>query len=282
VAVARDRAWEEAEPSFRRLAGLAPDRAAAAAVRRAAADEEHREVLVRYVANLGGAGELDAARAWAKDADATVRFFGAWILVRHGERSRREGVDEVLALLRDADGWRRRDAVLDDLLATGDGAALAYVEAAADPTKPEGSHPSLFLLQRRALAGDATALDRVVAALEGQGLPILEETPGDAETAGAAWFDADVRTPDAVARRVADWVPDDVDVAPGTRLAPWPRGDDPESRAKSAGITAAFAAWLREQAALLRAGKATAIQRTPAPRLWGSWGWISSGWVRRM
>ena len=168
-AVATRAPWKEADPALRRLAPLAPERAADAAARRAATDPEHRQALVRFVACLGGKGQVAEARAWAKEEDRTTRFLASWILLRHGNRAAREGLDALLAHLREGDGWKMRDAVLDDLIESGDAVARAYLEAAANPQVPEGAHASLFLLQRRILTGDAAALARVLDAVDGKG-----------------------------------------------------------------------------------------------------------------
>ncbi len=265
-AVATGKPWEEANVALRSLAALAPDRGSAAAAQRAATDAEHRADLVRLVADLGGAGQLSEARAWVGDADPTIRFMGAWILLRHGDKAAREGIDAVLDRLRADDGWRLRDAVVDDLWASGDAAARAYVEAAARAEGPE-SNVSLFLLQRRVLAGDEHALARVLDALEGRGLPLLRVTPGD----DPRDLNSPLEDADSVAAYVLAW-------RPGDHRWPLQKVED----AEKARIRKEVTAWLRAQGEAIRAGRPSEIERMDAPRLRGAWGWISSGWIRRL
>ncbi|MBL9088885.1 MAG: hypothetical protein JNM10_17230 [Planctomycetia bacterium] len=268
-AVATTKPWEQAEHALRRLARSDPPRAARAAAGRAVEDAEHRAALVRLVANLGGEGHVTEAREWAKSDDPATRFLASWILVRHGDRASREGLDLMLAHLRSPEGWRLRDAVLDDLLATNDPAAQQYVDAASDPTIPDGAHPSLFLLQRRALRGDAAAIQRVLDALGGATPTLLAKTPGD----DPYGFDSTLDKPDEIAWALLSW-----------RAAPpeWSSEEGPEGQATRARARASLETWLRAQADAIRSGRPTEIRRSDAPRLWGAWGWISTGWVRQI
>ena len=186
--------------------------------------------------------------------------------VCHERRAAERGKESDFARLRSADGWRLRDAVLDDLWASADPAARAYVVAAGTASKPEGARPSLFLLQRRVLAGDAAALARVLDALAGRGLPLLRVSPGDTERDRPD----ELGDADRVAGELLGW-------RPGAERWPTGKGDD----ADRARVRAALVAWLRAQTELARAGKPTDVRRMDPPRPLGDWGWISSGWVRR-
>jgi hypothetical protein len=212
-----------------------------------------REDVVRLVYGFNDPAALRDAREWAKDADEGVRFWAALVLVRHGRRTDLEGLRELRPILERDDGSRRCVEAFDALMDTG---MLPAVDLAAGIlAKPRFEiRGSGAAVHRLFLKGRREALDYVLEGLEkrgdggvssGQyrGKPVeRKQVEGDAYADMVVRWQLGNKSYDVLA-------PDAVRAAERRRLA----------------------AWLRQQFALIQAGKPPAMRTRAEPLVRGEW-----------
>ena len=187
---------------------------------------------------LDSADAAAPARKWLTSEDERVRFWSALILLQHGDKSKSEGLAELEPILAKDEGWYRYPHAVDPLLSTKNEKA---VDLACGILKKQGFRLNLSsgpILQRLFLAGRQEALDYLLAKLE-------SEKPSG--TASGAYDDKEVERSlvegDRTAAIVAFWQSDG---ATFDTLAP-----DDQRRARRKLLQD----WLKEQFALVRAGK---------------------------
>jgi hypothetical protein len=212
-----------------------------------------REDIVRLVYGFNDPAAAPNAREWVKDADDGVRFWAALLLVRHGRRTEREGLRELRPVLASDDGSLRYVEAFDALMDTG---MLDAVDLAAGIlAKPHFEiHGSGAAVHRLFLKGRREALDYVLAGLEKQG----DGGVSSGRYKGKAVERKQVEG-DAFASLVVRWRKgnESYDV-----LAP---------DAARAAERRRLASWLRQQFALIQAGKPPAMRTVAEPLVRGQW-----------
>jgi len=185
---------------------------------------------------------VDAARLWLKHSDEDVRYWAARILLRHGDRAKLEGYDELKAVLDESPVIRDFTRAIDDLLSIGTEEARTFAcrilkKESFKPWEEEGGRAAL---QRLFLAGRPEALEYIESKLDdptvvyliGKGGIDEPRTPDNVITAG-----------DCLAKQLCQWSLKEKefdDHAPGAQRAMWRK----ELRV-----------WIRKQADLIRKGE---------------------------
>ncbi len=219
--------------------------------------KDHRDearIIAELCHRLDAPETASPAREWVKGDDQTVAFWGSLILLRHGEKTKKEGLEPLRKILEKDDGEILYPRALDTLLATKDPAALDL--AAGILGKHHfGTRPNrAAVLHRLFLAGRPEALDYLLAGLDSK---------DEGGTSFGKYKGQEVQRKltrgDEFAGDVSEWRTE----GPGyERMAP------DEDRAKQ---REALKGWLKEQFALIKAGKKPMMSTQPRPITTPQW-----------
>ena len=189
-----------------------------------------------------------AAREWIKGKDEDARFWSALILIRHGDKAKSEGLDPLKALLAEDDGTRFFPSAIDDLLAMKNEAAAALACSILKKPRFGSEFDRGEILLRLFLAGRQEALDYLFATLKST------ESGGSASgTYKGKRVARQLTAGDELAGQVAQWRTDKWEF---DTLA-----EPDERRQQRDDLTR----WLKEQFALIKAGKPPAMRTDVAP-----------------
>lgn len=208
-------------------------------VRRLGDFKNRQDDIVELCYRLGSADAAPPARKWLASENETVRFWSALILLRHGDRTKPEGLAELTPILAKDEGWHYYPPAVEPLLATKDETAVTLAYGILRKEAFRGQYASQSpVLERLFLAGRQEGLDYLLTHLE-------SENPcgSAAGTFGGKEVRRSLVEGDRMAAVVATWRSDgaEFDV-----LAP-----DDVRRAKRELLRH----WLKEQFALIHAGK---------------------------
>jgi hypothetical protein len=251
------------QAAYGRLARLDADRCARVILGRAAREPARAAEWVRLAYAADAPNVTAEFDAFATSPDL-AGFWAAAAHLRHGQGERRRlGLQRVLSALDRDEAISRVDVVLDDLLATADPAAEAFLDRLLASPAPRG--PTVFVLQRGLARRRTAAFDLVAQALEGKGLPTgPDDDEGHEFGAGTTW-----RTADAAIRAVLGWY---------GLSTPWVAH---ETAADQAARKAAALLILKTAREAAVAGHPLALEMEPRPIPLGAWSRVSSGWVLR-
>jgi HEAT repeat protein len=191
------------------------------------------------------------ARKWLKAEDPDIQCWAAMILLRHGNKTKPEGLAEIEALLASEDGYPRYkhyNQAVEALLATKNELAITL---ACGILKTKDARPRTIL--QLLLAGRKECLDFLLAKLD-------TEVGDMTEDMVASWKQGDFAE-----RLSLDVAEPDLEDMPGT--------EDEELAAARRTKRKELKAWLQEQFALIKAGKKSDVKLPLEP-------WDKSGGFR--
>lgn len=203
-----------------------------------------RDDIARWAFELDTPKAADPARRWLGHPDEDVRFHAALILLRHGDRTQLEGLDQLEAILARRNSTESYARALGVLLATGDERALKVACRALENEEIDLTFGGDTIVRRLFLAGRAEARDFLVAALD------ATTTDDDPFSGSRA---------DEVAELLADWRRDEFEF---NRDAP---------AAERAQKRAELKQWLARQFDLIHAGKPPEIPADAGDPPTGGW-----------
>jgi hypothetical protein len=209
---------------------------------------------------LSAADFVEPARRWVKEADGgggdkAVRFWGAIILMRAGDRGKLEGLDALKPILEQDDGSHYYPLAFDELLASDREEALKVACAVLPKLRRgPGDFEAAAMVHRLVLKGRPEALEYMTAALD------------STEKAEASWGQYEGKevqrqqvVGDSAASALARWRTDKYSYS---TLAP----DDARAAER-----AKLKAWLVEQVRLRREGKKSGLREEPDPLHGSRW-----------
>ena len=219
---------------------------AAALIARAGDFPEWEDDIALLVERADAPESVEIARRWVKSQEDDVRFHGALLLLRHGDRAKNEGFEELKALLLRDTGLYQASYALRTLLARKDeislGLALKILE------KDNLGCGIGYELHPLALTGREEVLRYLLRELD-------DETADTNGTTSGMWKSKKVERKlvrgDHVATLTSAW-----------RTDAW-RFDEMAPLAERKAGRQKMKAWLKEQFARIREGKPSAIAPDP-------------------
>jgi hypothetical protein len=165
-AIAEGDDWESAKGGMLMLEALDRSALVKAIAARITRGAEPLAELLPAAAHLGVREALAPARALLAEGTSPVRGWAALVLVRHGDREQREGIDQLLEVLRKGKDPLLLNNAVDALLATGDERARS---ALIDLLRPYAvGKPTMLLVQRLFLLGSPEAKAFLLDILDGK------------------------------------------------------------------------------------------------------------------
>jgi hypothetical protein len=220
---------------------------AAALIARSGDFPELEDDIALLVERADAPESEEIARRWVKSEDESVRFYGALILLRHGDRAKNEGFEEVKTqFLRDSGHYYDSHA-LRALLTRKDEASLALALKIFE--KDNLGYSIGDELHPLALTGHEDVLKYL--------LRNLDDETADTHTTDGKWKGKDVERKLVRGDHVAKWLS-------VWRKDGW-RFDEMAPLAERKAGRQKMKAWLKEQFALMRQGKPSAIVPDPGP-----------------
>ena len=262
TAIARGDDWESAKGGMLMLESLNRDALVKAIGTRITSGTKPVGELLPAAAHLGIPEALEPARALLQAGKEPLRGWAALVVVQHGDRDRREGIDALLEVLRKGKDPILLNNAVDPLLATNDekarGALIDLLRRLAI------GRPTMLLVQRLFLLGHPEAKDFLLEILDGQ--------RKDAVYGYRIWSSGNyqpVPNARALVGELTGWAP-----ALQRRL----RAQTVGTPEKNLEVTRT---WLEEAFRQIKLGSATDVEKLPvhAPYL----GWSGAGgWIRRL
>ncbi len=186
---------------------------------------------------------IEAAQGWLKDKDPMVRFYGALVMLRDGNRAKNEGFAELKQLLEKDDGSLIYPRAIEPLLARKDEASVALACGVLKKKQFRVNLDGSEILHHLLMTGRQEVLDFLLTELGDQ---------SEFGSMSGEWEGKQVQRKrlrgDVVADTLSDWRKDKGDFH---SLAP------DEERAQK---REALKPWLKEQFALIRDGKPSAFK----------------------
>ncbi len=166
AAIAEGDDWETAKGGMMMLESLDRSALVKAVGARVTRGAEPLAELLPAAAHLGIPAALGPARTLLQEGQSPIRGWAALVLVQHGDREKREGIDELLEVLRRGKAPLLLNNAVDALLATNDekarGALIDLLRRLAI------GRPTMLLVQRLFLLGHPEAKDFLLEVLEGK------------------------------------------------------------------------------------------------------------------
>jgi hypothetical protein len=246
--------WQVFERAAAELVAKKDDKVMALLIERAKSFRERAGAIAEWCAKLNSADAVKPAREWVEGGDSQAKFWGALILLRHGDKAKKEGLAPLKAVLEKDDGSYLYPRAIEPLLEmrTEDASALA-----AGILKKEhfrSDHNRGEILRRLFVAGRSEALDYALA--------VLDRTESRGSASGT-YMGKEVRREqsdaDGMAKDIADWRTDEWSY---DMLAP------DEERKKNRDQ---LKAWLKDQSAKVKKGEKTAISTENRPLHFPQW-----------
>ncbi len=261
-AIASGDDWESAKGGMLMLESLDRDALVKAVGARITRGAKPVAELLPAAAHLGIPEALGPARTVLQEGKEPLRGWAALVLVQHGDREKREGIDALLEVLRKGKDPVLLNNAVDPLLATNDekarGALIDLLRRLAI------GRPTMQLVQRLFLLGHPEAKDFL--------LEILEGKRTNAVYGYQIWSSGNyqaVPNARALVGELAEWAPS------LQRLLRAQTVGTPEGNLK---ITRA---WLEEAFRQIKLGTIGDIQKLPVHPPFLGWSG-AGGWIRRL
>ena len=206
---------------------------------------EENAGVVRLCYQMDSTDAAEPARQWLNNAEPSIRYWAALILLRHGDKDRVGALDALEPILAQDDGTHKYPGAISPLLATKDERASKLACGILKKTKFNEQPGWLAepVLQRLLLAGRQECLDYLLAKLDS------DKTHGGSSGArNGKHVEQSLVEGDDMALAVAKWR---LDKSEYDTLAP---DDECRTRRKQ------LKTWLIEQFALVKAGKEPAMK----------------------
>jgi hypothetical protein len=202
--------------------------------------------IVEWCHDLDSAEAAKPAREWVQSKDVKTRFWAALILLRHGDKKKSEGLEPLRDILGKDDGTHYYPRALDDLLAAKTKEALDLAAGIIERPHFGSDHNIGPVLHRLLLAGRQEALDYLLARLDNT------ESAG---TSSGKYKGKEVERKQIVADNIAGEIA-------GWRTDKWEYESLAPAKERKA-QREMLKTWLKEQFALIKAGKAPMMKTKP-------------------